>query len=271
MDELLYRDLTIKTGLERLDALMGGLGRGDLIVVAGRPGVGKSALAGQLTASLADQGHGVLFFALESGAERFIMRLMANESHVSAQSILTGPMTSGQWSRLVEGAGYLEGLPIYIEQAATLSLDALCERAREAHTEHGIRVVIIDYIHLVRAPGHASREQEIAEISRRLKELAKELRGTVIALSQLNRRSEYRDDHRPMLIDLRGSGTLEEDADVVVMLHREEMYDDRTSERGIIELIVRKNRHGKIGTAKFRFFEEFGAVYNFAEDLDNDA
>lgn len=264
----------LPTGFSKLDKMTAGLKGGELIIVAGRPGMGKTAFA--LNVAL----HGcaarqvpVCVFSLEMAKEELARRLLCSEGRVDGGRMRTGMLTRDDWTRLTSAAGSLTNLQLFIDDTPALSITELRGKARRLKAEHGLGLVVVDYLQLMRAGSKVeSREKEISEISRSLKALAKELEMPVMALSQLNRGVETRSgkDKRPQLADLRESGAIEQDADVILFIYREEFYNREDPElRGLAEIIIGKQRAGPVGSVKCRFFHEYTRFENFEEDGDD--
>jgi replicative DNA helicase len=252
------------TGLHDLDEQLGGLNRSDLIIVAARPGMGKSALASNIGFAAARQGAVAGFFSLEMSAEQLANRIVAEQAGVASERVRRGQLTGVQFDRVIEVAAELERLPIFMDDTPALSISALRTRARRQKRLHGLDLVIVDYLQLIDGGKRRqeNRVQEVSEISRGLKTLAKELDVPVLALSQLSRAVEQRPDKRPQLADLRDSGSIEQDADVVIFIYREEYYLERGSAEdraklsdvaGKAELHVAKQRHGPTGLVRVMF------------------
>lgn len=263
----------LPTGFDKLDRMTAGLKSGELIIVAGRPGMGKTAFA--LNVALhgcAQRRVPVAVFSLEMAKEELARRLLCSEARVDGGRMRTGMLSREDWTRLTSAAGSLTNLSLYIDDTAALSIMELRGKARRLKAEHGLGLVVVDYLQLMRAGNKVeSREKEISEISRSLKALAKELEVPVMALSQLNRGVETRagKDKRPQLADLRESGAIEQDADVILFIYREEFYNREDPElRGIAEVIIGKQRAGPVGTVKCRFFHEYTRFENLAGEYD---
>jgi replicative DNA helicase len=204
-------------------------------------------------------------FSLEMGTDQLVMRMLTSQGRVDAQKLRSGYANQRDLDNLVKAADRLSRAPIYIDDTAAITLLEMRAKARRLQAEHGVGLIIVDYLQLMRGrpqAGQESREREISEISRGLKSLAKELKVPVIALSQLNRSLESRTDKRPMLSDLRESGAIEQDADVIMFVYRDEVYHKDTDKRGIAEIIIGKQRNGPVGTAEVRFFHEFTRFEN---------
>ncbi|HEY8445945.1 MAG TPA: replicative DNA helicase [Thermomicrobiales bacterium] len=247
----------VPTGFADLDQLTGGLQRSDLIIVAARPSVGKTAFAlGIAYGAAVQHGRTVGVFSLEMSAEQLVQRLLATETGVDSHRLRLGQIDDHEWDRVSRAFGRLAEAPIFIDDTPGLSVMEVRTKARRLQAERGVDLIIIDYLQLMHGRRSENRVQEISEISRGLKGLARELNIPVIALSQLSRAVESRSDHRPMLSDLRESGSIEQDADIVMFIYRDEVYDPNTERKGIAEIIVAKHRNGPVGTINLRFFEK---------------
>lgn len=258
----------VPAGFNDLDNLTGGFQPSDLIIVAGRPSQGKTALVLSLARN-ASVLHDVpiAFFSLEMSVQQLVMRLMCAEARVDAHKVRTGRLPEDEWRKLSVSVGRLYKAKIFIDDTPGLGILELRAKARRLKAEHNIGLVVVDYLQLMQGPRSAqSREQEISAISRSLKALAKELNIPVIALSQLNRAVEARTDKRPALADLRESGAIEQDADVVIFVHRPEMYgieaDDGESTEGVAEIIIGKQRNGPVDTVKLQFVKQYARFEN---------
>ncbi len=263
----------VPTGFRDLDSLTGGWQNSDLIIIAGRPSSGKTAFALSLTRNAAmhhEKPTGVGIFSLEMSTQQLIMRLLCAEAKVDAHAVRTGRLPEDDWKRLSLAAGKLAKANIFIDDSASLGILELRAKARRLKAERNIGMIVVDYLQLMQGPKDAeSREKEISAISRSLKALAKELSVPVIALSQLSRAVEARNDKRPILSDLRESGAIEQDADVVAFVHRPEMYmDPETRESsemgGQAEIIVGKQRNGPIDDIKLAFVHRYARFENLA-------
>jgi len=263
----------VPTGFRDLDTLTGGWQRSDLIIIAGRPSSGKTAFALSLAANAAlhrGKPIPVGIFSLEMSTQQLIMRLLCAESRVDAHAVRTGRLPEDDWKRLSIGAGRLAKANIFIDDTASLGILELRAKARRLKAEHSVGLLIVDYLQLMQGPKNAeNREKEISAISRSLKALAKELDIPVIALSQLSRAVEGRTDKRPILSDLRESGAIEQDADVVTFVHRPEMYLDPKSEKseeaqGKAEIIVGKQRNGPIDDVTLAFVHRYARFENLS-------
>jgi replicative DNA helicase len=260
----------VSTGLIRLDTMTAGLQNSDLIIVAGRPSMGKTAfsIGMGLHASTIDQ-RTVAIFSLEMSKESLATRMLCSDGRIDSARLRGGFLNEDDWPKLARAAGRISEAPIYIDDSGALSVLELRAKCRRLSAEAGLDLVIVDYLQLMRgSPNAQSREQEISEISRGLKALAKELNVPVVALSQLNRAVEQRVDKRPGLADLRESGAIEQDADVIMFVYRDEVYNKDTEDKGIAEIIVGKQRNGPVGTARVRFFNEYTRFDSLADEDD---
>ena len=262
LDELHRRKgevLGVPTGFRSLDKLLGGMQKSDLLIVAARPGVGKTSLA--LTMALnASRQHGarVAVFSLEMSSEQLVQRLLSQEARIDSQRLRLGQVQDNEWERLAAAVGVLSECAIYIDDSAAISPFELRTKARRLAAEHGIDLLIVDYMQLMNSgQRNENRVQEISYISRSLKQLARELRIPVVAISQLSRQVEGRADKRPQLSDLRDSGSIEQDADVVMFVFREDMYKDDSEKKNIAEIIISKHRNGPTGSVDLYFNKEF--------------
>jgi replicative DNA helicase len=260
----------VPSGFSTVDNLTGGFQQSDLVIVAGRPSMGKTAFVLSVARNAAiDHNVPVGFFSLEMSAQQLVLRLICAEARVDAHSVRTGRLPEDQWRQLSTRIGKLHSAKIFIDDTPALGILELRAKARRLKVEHNIGMVVLDYLQLMQGPKSAqSREQEISMISRSLKALAKELNIPVIALSQLNRAVEARGDKRPMLADLRESGAIEQDADVVLFIHRPEKYGiamegDRPTE-GVAEIIIGKQRNGPTGDVQLSFIKEYARFENLA-------
>jgi len=234
------------TGVQDFDAITGGLEPGQLVIVAARPSVGKTAFALNVANHIAREGRTVAFFSLEMQRRELAQRLIAMRTGVSVSSMRTGQLQEGGWSRISACRADADGQRLILMDRPAIGVSYVRAVARKIRRQHGLDVVCVDYLGLMRGEGQ-NRNQEIGSLSRGLKALAKELNVPIIALAQLNRSTETRQDKRPQLSDLRDSGEIEQDADIVVMLHREDLSNPAPEWRGLAELIIRKNRNGPLG------------------------
>ena len=258
----------IPTGFERIDDLTSGLQKSDLIIIAGRPSMGKTAFALNIAQHAAiEKGIHVAMFSLEMAKEQLALRMLSSEAKVDSQRLRRGFLGETDWPKLTTGAGRLSEAPIFIDDTPAITVMEVKAKARRLKVDPGLDLIILDYLQLMRGVrANESREQEISEISRSLKALAKELNVPVIALSQLNRKVEDRTNKHPQLADLRESGAIEQDADVIVFIYRDEVYNrsEDNPEKGMAEIIIGKQRNGPIGTAKLAFLEKYTCFENLA-------
>jgi replicative DNA helicase len=260
----------LPTGFARLDKMTAGMHPGDLIIVAGRPGMGKTAFALNLALNACvARKVATAFFSLEMPKEQLANRLLCSEARVDAGKLRTGYLGRDDWPKLTQAAGSLSDLPIWLDDTPGLTLMELRAKTRRLKAEHDLGLIVIDYLQLMRAGIRTdSREQEISEISRSLKGMAKELRLPVVALSQLNRGVESRGnkDKRPQLSDLRESGAIEQDADTIMFIYRDEVYNPESTEKNVAEIIVGKQRAGPTGTVKCMFHREYTRFENMEDE-----
>jgi replicative DNA helicase len=257
----------VPTGYYDLDDLTAGLQASDLIVIAGRPSMGKTSLAlGMAQHAALHAGAVVGIFSLEMSKPQLVLRMLSSEARVDSHALRTGKLQKEDWWRLAEAAGRLEQAPIFIDDSGALTVQQMRGKARRLKAERGLDLLIVDYLQLMQGRSDAeSRQQEISDISRSLKSLAKELNVPVIALSQLSRAVENRKPPIPMLADLRESGAIEQDADVVMFIYREEVYDQASERKGIADILVSKHRNGPIGKRELFFHDRFAKF----ESLEN--
>ncbi len=259
----------VSTGFEELDRMTSGFQRSDLIIIAGRPSMGKTAFALNIAqhASI-EMDVPVAVFSLEMSKEQLAMRMLSSEARVDAQRLRKGFLGETDWPRLTTAAGALSEAKLFIDDTAAITVLEMKAKARRLKAERGLGLVVLDYLQLMRGRDQSpSREQEISEISRSLKALAKELSVPVVALSQLNRQVEARSDRRPQMADLRESGAIEQDADVILFIYRDEVYNrsEDNPEKGIAEIIIGKQRNGPTGKIKLAFLKEFTRFENLAQ------
>ncbi|MCF6237343.1 MAG: replicative DNA helicase [Candidatus Marinimicrobia bacterium] len=261
----------VATGFEKLDEITSGFQNSDLIIIAARPSMGKTALSLSVARNAAVKyGHKVAIFSLEMSNYQLAMRLLCSEAKVDAHLVRTGRLPSNLWPRLSTAAGNLAEAQIFLDDSASLNITELRAKARRLKAEKDIDLIIVDYMQLLQGSGRVeSRQQEISQISRSFKMLAKELDLPIVALSQLSRAVETRGgDKRPILSDLRESGSIEQDADVVMFIYRPEKYgvldDDGNTQEGIAELIVAKQRNGPTGTIRLSFIDKFASFENLS-------
>lgn len=250
----------IATGFIDLDYRTAGMQPSDLILIAARPSMGKTAFVLNVAEYIAFKQHQtVAIFSLEMSKEQLVNRLFSMESKVDSQHLRTGNLTDDEWEKLIESAGVIGKSNLIIDDTPGISISELRSKCRKYKLEHNLEMIIIDYLQLMTGSGRStdSRQQEISDISRSLKALARELNIPVVALSQLSRAVEQRPDHRPMLSDLRESGAIEQDADVVMFLYRDDYYNKDTEKKNIAEVIIAKQRNGPIGTIELVWLPDF--------------
>lgn len=263
----------LQTGFRDLDDMTSGLQSGDLIIIAGRPSMGKTVLGVNIAEHAAIKSNkAALVFSLEMPGEQIAMRMLSSLGRIDQHRIRSGQLTDEDWPRLTSAVSVLSEAKLFIDDTAALSPSDIRSRARRLARQHEIGVIVVDYLQLMQVPGYReNRTLEISEISRSLKALAKELNVPVIALSQLNRSLEQRSDRRPVMSDLRESGAIEQDADVIAFIYRDEVYNDDSPDKGIAEIIIAKQRNGPIGkirltfSGKFTRFDNFSPVNTFSE------
>ncbi len=258
----------VPTGYTDLDEKTSGLQPGDLVIVAGRPSMGKTALSLNIAENVAlDAGLPVAVFSMEMAATQLVMRLLGSAGRLDQHKLRTGRLQDDDWQRLTAAVGRLNDAPIHIDETPALTAMEVRARTRRLHRQYGqLGLVVIDYLQLMSASGSGeNRATEISEISRSLKGLAKEIGVPVIALSQLNRSLEQRPNKRPVMSDLRESGAIEQDADLILFIYRDEVYNPDTPDKGIAEIIIGKQRNGPIGTVRLTFRGENTRFENFAD------
>ena len=258
----------IPTGFTDLDYKTSGLQNSDLILIAARPGMGKTAMALNIAQYAAVHKHvPVALFNLEMSKDQLVTRMLCSEVMVDSQKMRTGKLDDDDWNKIAQALAPLSEAPIYIDDTPGLSVMDIRAKCRRLKLEKNLGLVVIDYLQLMQGRGKTeSRQQEVAEISRSLKILAKELNVPVITMSQLSRGPETRTDHRPMLSDLRESGAIEQDADIVMFLYRDDYYNPDTEKKNIAEVIIAKHRHGSTGTVELRWFGEYTKFANLKKD-----
>jgi len=237
-----------------------------LVIVAGRPSMGKSALASSILEHVGiDLKKPVAFFSLEMSKEQLVQRMLCSQARIDAHKVRSGYLAAPDWPKLTSAASRLSGASIFIDDTPAISALELRAKARRLKSHHDIQLIVLDYLQLMRGNTRTdNRQQEISEISRSIKALARELSIPIIALSQLSRAVESREDHRPMLSDLRESGAIEQDADVVVLMMREEYYNPTEENRGVAEINIAKQRNGPVGAIKLAFIKEYMRFENLA-------
>ena len=258
----------LPTGFTELDHLTAGLQKSDLILVAARPSMGKTAFTLNIAAHVVLRAkEPVAFFSLEMSKEQLVQRLLCSEGRIDSQLLRVGELEEKEWGDLIDTANRLSAAPLYIDDTPGITVMELRSKARRLKAEHGLSLIVIDYLQLMQGRASKSgdnRQQEISEISRSLKALARELNVPVIALSQLSRSVESRQIKRPMLSDLRESGSLEQDADIVMFLYREDYYDPETENKNITEVIIAKHRNGPVDTVDLTFLKQFTKFGNLS-------
>lgn len=262
----------IPTGFAELDRMTAGFQRNDLIIVAARPSVGKTAFALNIAQNVATKTEeNVAIFSLEMGAEQLVMRMLCAEGNINAQNLRTGSLTDEDWRKLTMAMGSLSNAGIYIDDTPGVRIGDIRSKCRRLKQEQGLGMILIDYLQLIQGNGRSgeNRQQEVSEISRSLKALARELQVPVIALSQLSRGVEQRQDKRPMMSDIRESGSIEQDADIVAFLYRDDYYDKESENKNIIEIIIAKQRNGPVGTVSLAFVKEYNKFVNLERRFDD--
>lgn len=258
----------IPTGFTDLDLKTAGLQNSDLILIAARPGMGKTAMALNIAQYAAVQKHvPVAIFNLEMSKDQLVNRMLSSEVMVDSQKMRTGKLEDDDWNKIAQALAPLSEAPIYIDDTPGISVMDIRAKCRRLKLEKNLGLVVIDYLQLMQGRGRTeNRQQEVSEISRSLKILAKELNVPVVTMSQLSRGPESRNDHRPMLSDLRESGAIEQDADIVMFLYRDDYYNAETEKKNIAEVIIAKHRNGSTGTIELRWFGEYTKFANLKRD-----
>lgn len=255
----------VPSGFTDLDAKTSGFQKGDMVLIAARPSMGKTTFALNIAENAAlREGKSVVIFSLEMPKEQLAYKLLCSEANVDMLKLRTGNLDDKDWENIARATGPLSKAKIYIDDTAGVTVMEMRSKCRRLKMEYGIDLILIDYLQLMSGSSSENRQQEVSEISRSIKALAKEMECPVIALSQLSRAPEQRADHRPMLSDLRESGSIEQDADLVMFLYRDEYYNKETEDKNMAECIVAKHRNGPVGTVKMAFL---GALSKFG-DLD---
>jgi replicative DNA helicase len=254
----------IPTGYPSLDSLLAGWQRSDLIIVAARPSMGKTAFALGSALAAAKEGYHVGVLSIEMSCRQVGLRLHGMGAPIDVHALKTGSLTPEGWSLLAATSQQFESLPFWIDDSSVLTVEHIAAKARQLQARNGLDLLVVDYLQLLQLHDAENRQQGIADASRQLKLLAKELDIPVLVLSQLSRACELRNNRRPMLSDLRDSGAIEQDADVVLFLYREEVYTPDTEEKGVAEVLIRKHRNGPIGDRRLRFVDRFARF----EDVD---
>jgi replicative DNA helicase len=262
----------IPTGFTELDRMTSGFQRSDFIIVAARPSVGKTAFALNIAQNVATKANeNVAIFSLEMSAQQLVMRMLCAEGNINAQNLRTGKLTPEDWGKLTMAMGSLSNAGIYIDDTPSIRVSDIRAKCRRLKQESGLGMVVIDYLQLIQGSGRnrENRQQEVSEISRSLKALARELEVPVIALSQLSRSVEQRQDKRPMMSDIRESGSIEQDADIVAFLYRDDYYNKDSENKNIIEIIIAKQRNGPVGTVQLAFIKEYNKFVNLERRFDD--
>ena len=253
----------VGSGFKDLDDLTSGFQKGDMILIAARPSMGKTTFALNIAEHAAlREGKSVVIFSLEMSKEQLAYKLLCSEANVDMLKLRTGNLEDKDWENIARASGPLSSAKIYIDDTAGVSIMEMRSKCRRLQRESGIDLILIDYLQLMSGSGEESRQQEVSEISRNIKAIAKEMQCPVIALSQLSRAPEQRADHRPMLSDLRESGSIEQDADLVMFLYRDEYYNKETEEKNVAECIIAKQRNGPVGNVKLAWIGQFSKFGN---------
>lgn len=261
----------ISTGFKDLDLKTAGLQKGDLIIAAGRPSMGKSAFVTSIASYVAvEEKIPVAIFSLEMSKEQLMQRFLCAQAKVEINRVRTGFLAPSEWPILTNAAGKLSEAPIYIDDTPAMSIFEIRSKARRLKAHHNVQLILVDYLQLIRGMRRGdNRQQEISDISQSLKALAKELNIPVIAVSQLSRAVESREGHRPKLSDLRESGAIEQDSDVVILLFREEYYKPTDENQGVADIIIAKQRNGPVGTIKLTFLKEYTKFTDMAREKED--
>lgn len=247
----------VSTPFPELDRMTSGFQKGDMVLIAARPSMGKTTFALNLAEHAAlREGKSIAIFSLEMGMDQLAYKFLCSEANVELTKLRNGDLDDRDWENIARASGPLSQAKIYIDDTAGISVTEMRSKCRRLKLEHGIDLILIDYLQLMSGKGE-SRQQEVSEISRSIKALAKEMQCPVIALSQLSRAPEQRADHRPMLSDLRESGSIEQDADLVMFLYRDEYYNQDTEDKNIAECIIAKQRNGPVGTIKMAWLDQY--------------
>ena len=253
----------VGSGFKDLDDLTSGFQKGDMILIAARPSMGKTTFALNIAEHAAlREGKSVVIFSLEMSKEQLAYKLLCSEANVDMLKLRTGNLEDKDWENIARASGPLSSAKIYIDDTAGVSIMEMRSKCRRLKIEYGIDLILIDYLQLMSGSGEESRQQEVSEISRNIKAIAKEMQCPVIALSQLSRAPEQRADRRPMLSDLRESGSIEQDADLVMFLYRDEYYNKETEEKNVAECIIAKQRNGPVGNVKLAWIGQFSKFGN---------
>ena len=261
----------LASGFPDLDRMTAGFHKGDMIIVAARPSVGKTAFALNIAQNVGKAGETVALFSLEMPTSQLVQRMLCAEANIDASRMRTGYLEPNDWTKLTAAIGTLSERKIFIDDSAVITANEIRAKCRRLKKEHGLGLVIVDYLQLIH-PGARRRENrqvEVAEISRSLKQIAKELDVPVIALSQLSRSVEQRQDKRPMLSDLRESGSIEQDADIVAFLYRDDYYNQESEKKNLLEIIIAKQRNGPVGTVELVFLKQFNKFVSLDKGHDD--
>jgi len=261
----------VPTGFDDLNRLTAGFQPSDLIIIAARPSMGKTALALCIAQHVGvhETNRPVALFSLEMSKEQLVLRMLCSEARVDNSKVRVGQLGERDFPRLVEAASHIAEAPIFIDDTPALTVTEMRAKCRRLHRDTPLSLIVVDYLQLMRSPNYSnSREQEISDISRSLKALAKELGVPVVALSQLNRSVESRNDKRPMMSDLRESGAIEQDADIIMFIYRDEVYNAETPDKGVAELIISKQRTGPTGVVRLAFLPEYTRFESLVERED---
>lgn len=251
-------DITgVPSGYRDLDELTGGFQKSDLIILAARPSVGKTALGLNVAQNVAHAGETVAVFSLEMAASQLVQRMICAEGLIDAQKLRVGGLEEDDWEKLTKAIGLLGNAPIYIDDTPGVTVHDIRTKCRKLKKQKGLGLILIDYLQLIYSNSKANRQEQVSEISKALKNLARELEVPVIALSQLSRSVEQRQDKRPMLSDIRESGSIEQDADIVAFLYRDDYYNKESEQKNIVEVNIAKHRNGPTGTVELAFLKEF--------------
>lgn len=259
----------LRTGFVDLDSITGGLQKSDLIIVAARPSVGKTAFALNVTQNVAKSTKdAVALFSLEMSDGQFAQRMVSAEGQIDASSVKNGELKDDDWIKIANAVGVLGETNIFVDDSAGITIQDICAKCRRLKKEHGLAMIMIDYLQLIEVAGvrgkaNENRQQEVSYISRTLKHLARELDVPIVALSQLSRAVEQRQDKRPMMSDLRESGSIEQDADIVAFLYRDDYYNQDTERKNLIEIIIGKQRNGPVGTVELVFLKNYNKFANY--------
>lgn len=260
----------IPTGLTDFDAMTSGMQPSDLIILAARPSMGKTSFAMGIAEHAAiNENVPTLVFSMEMPKSQLAIRMLSSVGRIDSHRMRTGKLDDSEWPKLAKASRNIIEKPIFIDDTSGLTPTELRSRARRLQKQHGLGLIVIDYLQLMRVPNAATRAEEISEISRQLKSIAKELNVPVIALSQLNRELERRPNKRPVNSDLRESGSIEQDADLIVFLYRDEVYNQDSPDKGVAEIIIGKQRNGPIGTVKSTWVGQYTRFENYSERMDS--